>query len=684
MSPPAPAAASAPAPTPALPGGAPPFRPLARTVSTASAWSNADVPATSAHDLPESTQMAVLDRAASQTSVRTVRTRTGYAGGAGLKTSRTQTRRRPAIVGATGRSEVEGNAPVIDEEVAIGAEDEVVEETVQHAERMYARFSPRRKRAIVGIVAYAALLAPLSSGSFLPSIPQISDDLHTTASIINVTVAGFILAIAVFPLLLAPYSGLYGRRPIYLICLPVFTLGCMGTALSHSLGALIATRIIQAFGSSPVLSIGAGTISDLYPKHERGAAMGLFYLGILIGPASAPAIAGVLTEYVRPAGTGWRAMQWLLMAFGASAFALIVVFLPETAHVKGVDLVRQERLQARADEAGAAFEALEQGEQERRREMGWARSRWDGFLWIWVNPLGPIKLLMHPTVAAISLTSSFTLWGSLPIFARFTAILVPLSQTLAPRYNITNAAILGCFYLAQGFGNAVASRYTGLYADWTLRRWLTRRGGHYYPEDRLRASLIGGAVVLPCSVLALGWVLDKGSGKAGLAGAVVLLVINGIGLMCVLTPANTYVTDLLGPRSPEGIAVNNACRYTLSAAASAFVLPMIERIGVGWTNTFAAIVVWLGCAAVLVTIRYGDRMRAAGTRWEGTVLAGGAKHAPPDGLEVDQEKRVAEPGSGDSRASTVVPQPPEEGVPPTTEGMGSSIDKEGKENVLVA
>ncbi|GAA5998827.1 uncharacterized protein JCM10292_005729 [Rhodotorula paludigena] len=185
------------------------------------------------------------------------------------------------------------------------------------------------------------------------------------------------------------------------------------------------------------------------------------------------------------------------------------------------------------------------------------------------------------------------------------SILVPLSQTLAPRYDINNAAILGCFYLAQGFGNALASRYTGKYADWTLRRWLKKKNGHYYPEDRLRASIIGGAGILPCSVLALGWVLDKGSGKVGLAFA------------CVLTPSNTYIVDALPMRSSEGIAVNNACRYVLSAAASAFVLPMIKAIGVGWTNTFAAFIVWLGCGLVLLTIRYGDQMRAAGTRWEG-------------------------------------------------------------------
>lgn len=135
-------------------------------------------------------------------------------------------------------------------------------------------------------------------------------------------------------------------------------------------------------------------------------------LGILVGPATAPALAGVLTEYVRPEGTGWRAMQWFLMALGWSACALIFFFLPETAHVKGIDVVRQERLQDRADKAGIDVEVLERQEKDQRSEMGWVRRKWSGFVWVWINPLGPLKLLAHPTILAISLNSSFTLMST--------------------------------------------------------------------------------------------------------------------------------------------------------------------------------------------------------------------------------------------------------------------------------
>lgn len=84
----------------------------------------------------------------------------------------------------------------------------------------------------------------------------------------------------------------------------------------------------------------------------------------------------------------------------------------------------------------------------------------------------------------------------------------------------------------------------------------------------------------------------------------------------ILTPANTYCVDVFQTRSAEVIAVNNSLRYLLSAAASAFVLPLIEKIGVGLTNTFSAILCWIGFLLILITIRYGPKMRELGAKWE--------------------------------------------------------------------
>ncbi|KAK4701114.1 hypothetical protein P7C70_g5122, partial [Phenoliferia sp. Uapishka_3] len=584
-------------------------------------------PGASAHDLPSCFALNDLDliRSISRNSQGGENYRGG--GGLGKSGSRVSALGSNAVVGMSGKiggdhveEEAERDGGVMDEEAGLGKDDEVILETDAHAEAMYERFTERRKGGIVAVVAFAAVLAPFSSSAFLPSIPSIVVDLNTTATILNITVAIFILVIGITPLIWAPFSGVYGRKPIYIISLPIFTLGSLGVALSPNL---------TGAGSSAVLSVGAGTIGDLYPRERRGKAMGLFYSGVLIGPSVAPAVAGVLTEYVYE---GWRAMQWLLFAMGALACLLVVFVLPETSHARGVDLIRAERDEKRA------LERKERGELEAvvEERTGWWKKITGDFIWVGINPLGPLKLLARPHILAMSINSSFVLMSTY-------TVLVPLGETLAPRYNITNSAILGCFYLAQGLGNYFAAQWTGRYADWTLRIWLKKRNGVYVAEDRLKATLIGGGFILPVAVLALGWTLEKASGTGGIVAAVILLFINGIGLMIVLTPANTYCIDVkpslmvMQNRSAEVIAVNNCCRYVISAAASAFVLPMIQAIGVGWTNTFSALIVWLGFGLVLFTIKYGARMRAYGDDGEE-----GSAGEMRDAKELEEKRRASE------------------------------------------
>ncbi|CAG8717896.1 29097_t:CDS:2, partial [Racocetra persica] len=70
-------------------------------------------------------------------------------------------------------------------------------------------------------------------------------------------------------------------------------------------------RSFQACGGSSVISIGAGTLSDIFITTERGRAFGWFYLGPLLGPVIGPTIGGYLTQYL-----GWRFIFGFLSLYG--------------------------------------------------------------------------------------------------------------------------------------------------------------------------------------------------------------------------------------------------------------------------------------------------------------------------------------------------------------------------------
>ncbi|OWZ59705.1 dityrosine transporter [Cryptococcus neoformans c45] len=432
---------------------------------------------------------------------------------------------------------------------------------------VYDRFSKRQKNVIVAIISYSAFIAPMTSSIFLPSIPPMAVDLHSSAEVINYTVAIFLVTIGVASVFWSPYSGFYGRRPVYLASMPIMVVASIGVAQSKNIGAIIGTRILQGIGSSCVLSVGAGTIGDIFRPTERSRGMATYYMGVLIGPALSPILGGIFTEYTSQT---WRSAQYFLAGCGALSVVLTFFFLPETFHPPTV----HERL---------------------KKERG------KKFVMYWVNPFRSVMLLRWPNIAMACFISSCVMLDTY-------CVIVPLSAVFKDRYNIQNTAIAGCLYLVNGAGNIISSRIAGPYADRIVKKYMEKRG-YRRPEDRLKASFWGTLILMPISILIYGWLLKFG--KGGMAPPLIMVFLNGISLMLCLTPLNTYLVDCMQSRSAEVVAINNCIRYIFSAAASAFVLPLANAIGWGWTMTMCAFVSWLAAGALFILCRYGELWREA-------------------------------------------------------------------------
>ncbi|KAF8926363.1 major facilitator superfamily domain-containing protein [Dissophora ornata] len=185
---------------------------------------------------------------------------------------------------------------------------------------------PRRKKnTVVFVIAYCAFVAPLASSIYLPAVLQVKQDLNTTSSIVSATLSVYVLFMGIMPVFWASLCDYYGRRPIYLASMSIFILGSLLAAISRNIWVFFVMRAIQAFGSSSVLSVGGGSLSDIFHSGERGSAFGLFYLGPLVAPMIGPIIGGVLADRA-----GWRSTMWLLLGTAVVAFLLVLFVLPET------------------------------------------------------------------------------------------------------------------------------------------------------------------------------------------------------------------------------------------------------------------------------------------------------------------------------------------------------------------
>ncbi|KAG4217328.1 hypothetical protein PC116_g34191 [Phytophthora cactorum] len=144
---------------------------------------------------------------------------------------------------------------------------------------------------------------------FAPGIPGIMVEFHeTSTTIATFLVSVYILGFAFGPLLIAPMSEIFGRRPLYVYGNVLFVIFSVGAALSTSIGMLMAFRLLMGLAGSVPITIGSGSIADLMPIEKRGRAMSAWALGPLLGPCVGPIAGGYLIE-----AAGWRWVYWLIV-----------------------------------------------------------------------------------------------------------------------------------------------------------------------------------------------------------------------------------------------------------------------------------------------------------------------------------------------------------------------------------
>ena len=86
----------------------------------------------------------------------------------------------------------------------------------------------------------------------------------------------YIIQFAGGPLIWAPLSELYGRRPIFLMTYLPFALFCLGSALANNIATLLITRFLAGFFGASMLTNAGGMIADVWNAKERGLATSLF------------------------------------------------------------------------------------------------------------------------------------------------------------------------------------------------------------------------------------------------------------------------------------------------------------------------------------------------------------------------------------------------------------------------
>lgn len=159
----------------------------------------------------------------------------------------------------------------------------------------------------------------------IPALPATAQALRVSESAIQLTITLYLIGLAVGQVLYGPVSDRFGRRPVLIAGMAVFTLAGLATACAPGASLLIAARIVQALGGCAGLVLGRAIVRDAAPPDQAAGQLALLTLVMSMAPAIAPAMGGYATAFA-----GWRASFAMLAAIGLLATLSTALFLPET------------------------------------------------------------------------------------------------------------------------------------------------------------------------------------------------------------------------------------------------------------------------------------------------------------------------------------------------------------------
>lgn len=185
---------------------------------------------------------------------------------------------------------------------------------------------PRWTLAI--LLAIMGMVGPFSIDTYLPAFSGIAQSIGATPVQMQQTLSSYLFGFAFMSLFHGALSDSFGRRPVVMWGMAVFTLASAGCALSQTIGQLVLFRAVQGLSAGASIVVSRAVIRDMFPPNEAQKVMSQVTLFFGVAPAIAPIVGGWMLGHI-----GWHGIFWFLTGVGTLLFLANARFLPETLHV---------------------------------------------------------------------------------------------------------------------------------------------------------------------------------------------------------------------------------------------------------------------------------------------------------------------------------------------------------------
>lgn len=188
---------------------------------------------------------------------------------------------------------------------------------------------------------------PLSVDMYLASLPAIGHELSASPAQVQLTLSAYLVGLAIGQLVYGPVSDRFGRKPVVLAALSIYTVTSLACTAAGSIEMLIGARLLQAIGGAGATVIARAIVRDLYEGTRAGRELSLMGAIMALAPVIAPVLGGVIQTLF-----GWRMVFALLVAVGLIGIVTCLRFLPETLRHRAEPISAASMLRAYASIGG--------------------------------------------------------------------------------------------------------------------------------------------------------------------------------------------------------------------------------------------------------------------------------------------------------------------------------------------
>jgi MFS transporter, DHA2 family, multidrug resistance protein len=189
-----------------------------------------------------------------------------------------------------------------------------------------AGMSASARRALLTICTMTAtIMQALDTTIANVALPYMQGSLSASYDQISWVLTSYIVAAAVMTAPVGWLADRFGRKKLFIVCVGGFTVASFLCALAQNIEQIVAFRLLQGMCGAALVPLSQSVMLDAYPIEQRGQAMGIWGMGVMLGPIMGPTLGGFLTD-----NYSWHWVFLVNIPVGILTVLGLIVFMDET------------------------------------------------------------------------------------------------------------------------------------------------------------------------------------------------------------------------------------------------------------------------------------------------------------------------------------------------------------------